>query len=162
MKTILVASIIFISSIQITLKEPPNGVLKAFKQKFPSAMNITWIEEDNNIRVTSNFNGKIYKYVQDNKNTWKVNFMLGDRKTSAIFDLAGHWLVAQQEIKFEDIAIKEVSSAIKKDYHDCKILSIKINNSAFYGTSYDVDGKCGDKPKVKFYDYMGFPFPPKI
>jgi hypothetical protein len=159
---VLLATILFVISLQTPLKEPPNKVLKTFRQKFPSAMNITWIEEENKIKVISNYDGKIYKYVQKGENTWKANFILGDRKTSAIFDLEGHWLRAQQEIKLEDIAVQEVSSEIKKDYRDCEILSIKINNSASYGTSYDVEGKCGDKPKLKSYDYMGLPFPPKI
>ena len=124
-------------------------------------MNIKWIEEDNKIEVTSNIMGKISNYVQDRENTWKANFMLGDRKTSVTFDLEGHWLEAQQEIKLEDIGVEEVSSAIKKDYCDCEILSIKINNNVFYGTWYDVDGKCGNTPKVKSYDYIGLPFPPR-
>ena len=161
MKTIFLATILFILSVQSSLKEPPNKVLKAFKQKFPSAMNIKWTEEDNKTKVTSNLMGKIYKYVQDEENTWKANFMLGDRKTSTTFDLEGHWLIARQEIKLEDIGVVEVSSAIKKDYYDCEILSIKINNSAFIGTWYDVEGKCGNSPKIKSYDYIGLPFPPR-
>jgi hypothetical protein len=161
MKTILLATVLFILSVQSSLKEPSNKVLKAFKQKFPSAMNIKWIEEDNRIRVTSNFMGKIYKYVQDDENTWNANFILGERITSATFDQEGHWLFALQEIKLEDIAVEEVNAAIKKDYYDCEILSIKIYNSAFIGTWYDVEGKCGNNAKLESYDYIGLPFPPR-
>jgi len=162
MKTILLATIIFVLPVQSSLKEPPNKVSKAFKQKFPSAMNSQWIEEGNITRGTYNFMGKIYKSVQDHPNTWKVNFLLGNRKTLATFDLEGHWIEAQQEIKLEEIVNEEVSSAIKKDYHGCEIQTVKIYNSASLGTWYEVEGICGNTPKAKFYDYMGLPFPPKI
>src|SRR5664280_311728 len=137
----LLVTILLILSVQIPLREPPGNILTAFKQKFPSAMNIKWTEDK------SMFKGR------EEENTWEANFILADRKTSAIFDLKGHWLITKQEIKLEDIAVKEVSSAIKKDFQGCEILSIKITNSAFYGTSYEVEGKCGDIPKTESYDY---------
>lgn len=159
MKTILLATVLFILFFQSFSSEPPHKVLKTFKQKFPSAINIKWTEEDNKFKVTDNFMGKINKYVQDNENTWKANFILGDRKTSATFDLEGHWLISQQEIILEDIGIEEVVSAIKKDFYGCEILSIKRYNRAGFGTWYEVEGKCGNKPKAESYDYIGFPYP---
>lgn len=159
MKTILLATVLFFLSIQSSLSEPPNKVLKAFKQKFPSAINIKWTEEDNIFEGSSNSMGKISKHVTDYENTWKANFILGDRKTSATFDLEGHWLISQQEIILQDIGIEEVVTAIKKDYKGCEILSIKRYNQAGFGTWYDVEGKCGNKPKAESYDYIGFPYP---
>ena len=118
MKTILVAVILLNLSFQNALNEPSNDLLKSFKQKFPSAKNIKWIEEDNRIKVTAEIMGKIEKWVQNDPNTWKVIFLLGNRKTSARFDLAGHWLDAQQEIILEELGVAEVISAIKKDFYD--------------------------------------------
>jgi len=157
MKTIFIATFILFLSGQNLIKDPPNKVLKAFNQKFPSALNIKWIEEDNITKGTYNGN----KYVHDDPNTWKVDFLLGDRKTSARFDVEGHWLIVQQEIKLEDISVDEVCSAIKKDFFGCEIKSIKIYNSAIAGTWYDVEGKCGSEPKIELYDYIGLPFPPR-
>jgi hypothetical protein len=156
---LLVTALIFLS-FQSSLTEPPNKVLNAFKQKFPTAMNVKWIEEDNKSSGTAYIMGKVYKYVQDDENTWKANFIIANKKTSATFDLDGHWLIAQQEIKLEDIGVKEVSSAIKKDYHDCEIRSIKIVNISSGGTYYDVEGKCGNASRIRSYDYIGLPWPP--
>jgi hypothetical protein len=155
----LLATFLLILTLQNPLKEPPHKVLKALKQKFPSAVNIQWNEDDN--KITVNINGKIYKYVQNFESTWEANFLLGDRKTFVRIDLEGHWLLAQQEIKYEEIGVNEVKTAIKRDFINCEILFIKINNSAFGGTWYDVEGKCGNEQKIESYDYIGLPFPPK-
>ena len=162
MKIILLAPLLFIIFLQSPLKEPPKTVSKALKQKFPSAMNIKWIEEDNKSIVTRYFNGKISKEVQEREHTWRADFLLGERKTSATFDLEGHWLLAQQEIKLKDIGVQEVISAIERDFHDCEIHNIIIYNHPLYGTYYEVEGKCGNSTTNKCYDFVGLPYPPKI
>jgi tRNA U38,U39,U40 pseudouridine synthase TruA len=153
MKIILIA--LFILYGQGSLKDPPEKVLKAFKQKFPSAIDVNWIEEENKVHVTSNFDGKIYKYVDDHENTWTANFMYGGRKTSATFDLEGHWQRSQQEINWDDIGVKEVREAIKKDFYETyKNRVILIYNDVVVGTYYNVSGI--------YYDWIGNSWPPKM
>lgn len=153
MKTILLSTVLLVLSVQSSLTDPPIKVMKAFKQKFPSAINIKWNEEDNKSNVTCCINGKIVKYLQDDENTWKADFILGDKKTSATFDLEGHWLVSWQELKWDDLGLEEVKEAIKKDFPDYKNEKITIYNDVFEGTHYRVRGK--------YYDWTGNTWPPK-
>ena len=161
MKTIIITTILFLLTIQNTSNEPPSKVLMGLKKEFPTASNIKWIEIENKYEGTYVFNGKAQKYVVDLDNYWKAEFVLGGRRTSATFDLEGHWIYAQQEITIEDIGIEEVKAAISKDFSECKIISIKLNNWAGHGTTYDVEGICGTEKKNLSYDIRGWPWPPK-
>ena len=154
MKTILFATILLIGSVQSFVKEPPPKVLKAFTQKFPSAMDIKWIEEDNIRKGT--FNSK--EYVQDNENTWKVRFKLKDKNASARFTLDGHWLWSELEKSLAGTR-EEVRSALKRDYPKCEVLSIYIREYVGSGSWYDIKIKCDDLIKDVSYDYKGWPFP---
>ena len=147
MKTSIIAILLVFGFIVSNLSAQPIAVNKGLQQKFPSAKNIIW---------TKGYYGS-YKYY-----SWKAEFILGGRKTSAEFDTLGHWVSAHQEINFEDIGVEEVKTAIKRDFSNCKILSIIINNWATVGTSYDVEGICGTENKKQSYDFDGLPFPPKI
>lgn len=111
----LLATILIALSIRSSLTEPPKEVLIALKQKFTSSINIRWTEEAHNYHSSSYFIDKIRKYVQDDENTWEADFMPGHRKTSATFDLKGHWLTAKQEIKLEEIGVDEARSATDKE-----------------------------------------------
>jgi Tfp pilus assembly protein PilX len=125
----------------------PQTVTKGLQQKFPTAKDISWTKGH---------------YSSWRYHSWKAEFILGGRKTSAEFDTLGRWISAHQELDFEEIGVEEVKNAIKKDFNACKITSIKINNWASYGTSYDVEGVCGTEIKRLSYDYKGWPWPPKI
>jgi len=126
-------------SINVLLAQPL-AVKKGLKQEFPAAKSIKWNKKHN---------------------LWNANFFIGNKKTSALFDLEGHWLYAQQEIKLEEIGVEEVKTAIKKDFSGCKSLSIIIINEASSGTWYEVTGTCGNEVRTRSYDYMGLP-PPRI
>jgi hypothetical protein len=139
----LIISFLFVFGFAVnTLIAQPQVVTKGLKQEFPTAKNIKWIE------VPDNF--------------WKAEFLLGGRKTSAVFDVDGHWLSTKQEIDLEEIEVEEVRAAIKKDFSSCKILSVKINNVLGLGTWYDVEGICGTETKTLSYNSYGWPWPPKI
>jgi len=140
MKTSII-TILFVFGLSLNiLIAQPQAVTKGLIKKYPSAKSINWIKENE---------------------SWKAEFFLGDRKTSAIFDLEGHWLSAKQEINLEEIGVEEVKTAIKKDFSNCKILSVYIINMATTGTFYEVEGICGTETRKRSYDYIGLP-PPKI
>lgn len=139
--SIITILLVFGFAVNILVAQPQE-VTKGLKQKFPTAKNIKWTKEDNDY--------------------WRAEFLLGGRKTSAKFDPEGHWHSAQQEIDLEEIGVEEVRAAIKKDFSACRIISIKINNWAGYGTSYDVEGICGTENKKLSYDSNGWYWPPKI
>jgi hypothetical protein len=160
MKTILFATILFFGSGQSSVKEPPIKIMKAFNQKFPSAMNIQWIEKDNRIEGTRNIMGKIQKFVQDDENTWKVNFKLKDKRAAATFTLDGHWLWSELEKSLDDTR-EEVRSAIKRDYPSCEVLSIYIQEYVGRGSVYKIKIKCGDMIEDVYYDHNGWP-PPRF
>ena len=91
MRTTLLSALLIIITVQSLQAGPPEKILEALKQKFPSALEIKW--------------NNSYGY-------WNADFMLGNRKTSATFDQDGHWLMAQQDIKLEDIGVTEVITSI--------------------------------------------------
>jgi len=140
MKTSII-SILFVIGISVNSSvAQPLVVTKGLNQRYPTAKNIKWVKE---------------------QNLWKAEFLLGGRKTSASFDFEGNWFSAKQEIELEEIGVEEVKTAIKKDFSNCKIISIKIINEAISGTWYEVEGTCGSESKKQSYDYKGLP-PPKI
>lgn len=139
MKTsIITILILFVFAVNVSISQPL-VVKEGLKEKYPSAKNIKWIKE---------------KY-----NYWKAEFILGGRKTSALFDVEGHWLKATQAINIEEIGIEEVKAAIKKDFSTCKIISIEIINGSGLGTWYDVVGRCGKDTIERSYDHRGWPLP---
>lgn len=140
MKTLIITIIFVFGFLLNILNAQPQVVTKGLNQKYPTAKDIKWIKENEN---------------------WKAEFLLGNRKTSAIFDLEGHWLSAKQKINLEEIGVEEVKIAISKDFSNCKILSIYIINMATTGTFYEVGGICGSESRNRYYDYIGLP-PPKI
>lgn len=134
---IIIGLLVFGVSINVLLAQPL-AVKKGLKQEFPAAKNIKWNKKHN---------------------LWNADFFIGDKKTSALFDLEGHWLSAQQEIRLEEIGVEEVKTAIKKDFPGCKSLSIIIINEVLSGTWYEVTGTCGKEIRTRLYDYMGLPPP---
>jgi hypothetical protein len=127
--------------VNILTAQPPS-VKKALKQNFSTATNINWVHKEGNY--------------------WEANFILGSRKTSALFSPDGHWLNTVQEIKLEDLGNDYVRAAIKKDFPNCKVLHIDLHNYVGGGTSYDVVVKCGTDTEVKSYDSNGWDWPPKM
>ena len=146
MRTLGIIIFLFIALVK-TISAQSELVIKALKQKFPSAVNINWVKD--------------YDYYKTSYN-WKANFNLNDKKASAVFTQDGHWLQSQMEITIEEIGIEEVRSAIKKDYPGCEIISVIIHNSLFIGTWYYIKAKCENKESESSYDSNGWPFPPKM
>ena len=142
MKASIISILIIFGLATNFLLAQPALVAKSFKKEFPTAKKVEWVKENNNF--------------------WKAQFLLGGRKTSAEFDSEGHWYSTQQEIDLEEILNDEVRAAIKKDFSKCKIILVRINNWSLYGTSYDVEGICGEENKKLSYDSNGWPWPPKI
>jgi hypothetical protein len=142
MKAYLITILLSIEFVVNILAAQPPVVIKALKQKFPSATSINWVKkEDNN---------------------WEATFLLGGRKTSAVFTSDGHWLTAVQEIKLEELGNDNVRMAIKRDFPNCEVLHIGLYTSLSYGTWYSVVVKCGKSMDVKFYDSNGWDWPPKM
>ncbi len=160
MKSILIAALVLFWSVQSYISNPPEAVSKAFKLKFPSAVNIKWIEEENRTEWTSNFNGKIQKSVQDLPNTWKVSFKLKDKNATATFTEDGHWLRSELETTISDVR-EEVQSSVKKDHPKCEVLSVLLIETFNQGTWYHVKVKCGNSISTSEYDWNGWP-PPKF
>jgi hypothetical protein len=140
MRTLLITLFIIVESVNSILSQP-NLAIKELKRKFPSAVKIKWTKDDD---------------------YWVASFNLKDRKASAEFTPDGHWIHSQMEITLSEIGVKEVRSAITKDFTNCEIISIIIHNSLFSGTWYDVKAKCGGKERNSSYDYRGWPWPPRI
>ena len=161
MKTIIFTTVLFLFTIQNSVKEPPRKVLIGLKKEFPTAINIKWTEIDNKLVKTIDSLGKIQKHVIDIDNYWKAEFMVGIRKTSVTFDIEGHWLNAHQEITLKDIGIEEVKAAIDKDFSACKIISIELVSLPGLGTCYYVVGSCGKEIIKRAYDHRGWP-PPRM
>jgi len=141
MKTHLIACFLLLST-TVFAGNPPEIVIKSLKQKFPSAAEIKWKKID------------YYDF-------WEASFKLKDRNTSAVFTSDGHWLYSRMEITFNEIGVEEVKSAIRKDFPECEIISVIINNSLTTGTWYNVKAKCKENIIESDYDYIGLPWPPK-
>jgi hypothetical protein len=140
MKTFVLTILLFIGSIQIFAVKQPEVVAKAFKQKFPSALNIKW--------------------VKDRDNLWNVSFKLNNKKTSASFSSDGHWIWGEIEKPINELR-DEVKDAIKRDYPRCEIISIYLREWVGMGSWYKVKVKCGNSISEASYDEHGWP-PPKI
>jgi hypothetical protein len=142
MKAILITFLLSIELLTNILFAQPPVVIKALKQKYLAATNISW--------------------AKDEVDNWQAKFFLGGRKTSAVFTPDGHWLKAVQEIKLEELGNDYIRSAIKRDFPNCEVLHIDLYNSFAVGTWYDVVVKCGTSTEVKSYDWNGWDWPPKM
>lgn len=142
MKTQLIAYCFLLLTTNVAYGNPPELVIKALKQKFPSATEVKWTKTD------------YYGF-------WEATFKIKDKNASALFTSDGHWLYSRMEITFTEIGVEEVKSAILKDYPECKIISVIINNSLPFGTWYNVKAKCKENIKESAYDYIGLPWPPR-
>jgi hypothetical protein len=142
MKALVLSVLVFIVSIQIIADTPPKVVVKALKQKFPSAVNIIWVKD------------------QDHANLWEASFNLREKLASATFTSDGHWIKSTLEISLTELR-DEVKAAVKRDYPGCEIISIKITEWLSIGTWYDVKVRCGNEINWPTYDSYGLP-PPRI
>jgi hypothetical protein len=135
MKTFVLTFLLLIGSIQVFAGKPPEAVAKAFKQKFPSAVNIKWVKERGNY--------------------WEVSFNLKDKKVFAEFTADGHWLRSNMKISITELR-DEVKSGVKFYYPSCEIISIEMIESVSAGTYYEIEVKCGDKNYKEIYDSNGY------
>jgi len=141
MKALVFALILLIGSVRVFAQKPPEVVAKAFKQKFPSAVNINW----HNILYSDN---------------WKAFFNLKDRNATASFTKEAEWYESTLEIKAKELN-DEVKFAVKRDHPSCEIISAILTEGKII--TWDlVKIKCGYKIIEVCYDYRGMSFPPKI
>lgn len=76
----LVAAMSFTScSSSYTEQQVPEAVTKIFTEKYPSAKDVKWLEEE--------------------ENEWEADFQLGERDMSASFKADGTWLETEKMIK---------------------------------------------------------------
>jgi hypothetical protein len=113
---------------------PPETVNKAFKQKFPNAVEIKWGKEG--------------------AQEWEANFKLDGINMSSNFNNSGEWLETETEIAASKIPDK-IIMAINNSYKNCKIVSGAIIERLKASTIYEVDIKIGAIKKEVLYNLDG-------
>jgi hypothetical protein len=103
---------------KISADKIPSSVMKAFKSKFPNAVDARWEME--------------------NKKDYEVNFKANDAKHSAVFDSNGKWTVSESEIKVSELptAAKE---SIAKQFPGFKIEEAEKYQDTEHGSCYEVE-----------------------
>jgi hypothetical protein len=141
MKTFILTLLLFSGSITVFAGKPPESVAKAFKQKFPSAINIKWVKERDNF--------------------WLASFNINNRKASVKYTIDGYWIWAEMEKPYSELRV-EIRDAIKRDYGPwCTILSIYLQEWVGCGSQYVVKMTCGNGIDESVYDEKGW-LPPRI
>jgi len=132
---ILMSFMLAISSV-LFAGNPPETVNKAFKQKFPNAVEIKW-EKDG---------------VQE----WEANFKLEGINMTSNFNNSGEWLETETEIPASKIPDK-IIMAINASYKNYKVVSGAIIERSKASTIYEVDIKSGAIKKEVLYNLDGSP-----
>jgi hypothetical protein len=127
--------LLFLVSVKIFADVPPGQVLKTFKQKFPSAVNLKWHNDRG-----------VY---------WEAKFTLTEKKVSASFTPDGHWIKSSMEISSAELS-EEVRSSVKKDFPGCEIIYIEMREELGLGTFYTIKVLCGKDECGKIYDSNGY------
>jgi uncharacterized membrane protein YkoI len=122
--TLLVTSIITTCSAKVT---PNNAVLSAFKQKFPTATNISWGKE--------------------NAHEFEAEFTENGIKHSANFSEKGEWLETETAIDFNAVPVK-VKTSFNAQHNGAKKHEIakieKANGNVIFEIEIKVKGKTID------------------
>ena len=160
MRTFALTILLFIGSVYIFGQKPPELVVNALKNKFPSAINIKWAKQSNkHSEYTIDLNNDNFKLVKVSfYYYWEASFNLKNRRASAAFTSDGHWLYSEMELTVAELR-EEVKSAVKHDYPSCEIISIFIIENIGLPSSYNLEVRCGNNIQKAYYDYNGWPFP---
>lgn len=94
--------------VSIAKCKPPENVIKAFNQKFPSATDVEWDKE--------------------NSHEFEASFKLKDQKYSANYSNAGEWLETESPLSYEQLPEK-VKNTFKSSYPKAEVEGVsKIEN----------------------------------
>ncbi len=106
--------------------QPPVAVEKAFKQKFPTATNVSWGKEA--------------------AKEWEAEFTFEGNKISANFMEDGRWVETEQKIKIAELPYA-VATKLKTTYSGWVITEADKTETSKNGTIYEADLKMGKKKK---------------
>lgn len=126
MKNLVIILSSILISINVLAGTPPDTVVKAFQQKFPSATKVSWGME--------------------NSTEWEAEFKLGETGISANFLNDGTWVETETEIPVSKLP-ETVMASIKKDYPSWEITGGDRIESAKRGILFEADLKSGMKKK---------------
>jgi hypothetical protein len=130
---LLIAALLIVADIMFGAT-PPEPVLKAFNQKFPGAIEVKWVKE--------------------NDSEWEASFRFDNIITSANFSINGEWIETEKEKPVSELP-EAIVSAINKSHKNCKIVGAAIIESAKSETIYEADIKTGLTRKEVFYKSDG-------
>lgn len=117
MKTILIASMLFLSFTSKATGTPPDAVTAAFKQMFPTVTDVKWGKEDGT--------------------EWEGEFTLNGNEMSANFSEDGKWIETETEIEISALPTAVVDG-INATYPGAKITEANVVKNA-NGGFYEVD-----------------------
>jgi hypothetical protein len=106
--------------------KPPDAVQKAFDQKFPSALNVSWGKESSA--------------------EYEAEFIWNGNNVSANFFADGSWLETETEIPVSQLPAKIVTS-INNQYPGWQIVGADKIETPKKDTFYEADIKSGSKKK---------------
>ena len=136
MKNIVILVALLSTSLLSFAGAPPKAVQKAFKEKFPSAIEVNWTKE--------------------NATEWEAEFSMDNTKVSANFKNDGSWVETETAIATTELPAT-VTTAIRKQSKGWTIITAFKIETANKGTMYEAEMKAGSKKKEVIYKEDGTP-----
>lgn len=104
------------------LAQTPNNVKKAFNEKYPNAIDVSWGIDRNSLR--------------------EAHFKIDGIKYRADFTLSGKWVETETNVGWDDLP-KAVKVAFEKEDKKKDIIEIELVDHHEKGTFYDIEYKTG-------------------
>ena len=134
-KTMFVAlALICAYATSFAQSKTPDAVIKAFKDKFPTATGVKWGKE--------------------NANEYEAAFMLKGSSYSASFNNTGGWLETESPLTFDQLPDK-VQNAFDASHKGATVKAVAKIESAKGKTKYEIEVKQGTKTLELFYNEDG-------